>query len=76
LEHKRAISRIGEILAIDHLTDIAFEVTNELEPRFSFDVFDVSESQIIFQSEHERLSGRSFYLFFIVGGMGSPPDSL
>jgi hypothetical protein len=39
-------------MTIDQLTDIAYEVTNELEPRFSFDVFDVSESQIIFQSEH------------------------
>lgn len=37
---------------IDQLTDIAFEVTDELEPQHSFDVFDVSESQIIFQSEH------------------------
>ena len=37
---------------IDQLTDIAFEVTDELEPARSFDVFDVSESQIIFHSEH------------------------
>ena len=37
---------------IDQLTDIAFEVVSELEPGRSFDVFDVSESQIIFQSEH------------------------
>ena len=37
---------------IDQLTDIAFEVADELEPARSFDVFDVSESQIIFQSEH------------------------
>ncbi len=37
---------------IDQLTDIAFEVASELEPARSFDVFDVSESQIIFQSEH------------------------
>ena len=37
---------------IDQLTDIAFEVADELEPGRSFDVFDVSESQIIFQSEH------------------------
>ena len=37
---------------IDQLTDIAFEVTDELEPGRSFDVFDVSETQIIFQSEH------------------------
>ena len=37
---------------IDQLTDIAFEVVDELEPGRSFDVFDVSESQIIFQDEH------------------------
>ena len=37
---------------IDQLTDIAFEVASELEPRHNYDVFDVSESQIIFQSEH------------------------
>ena len=37
---------------IDQLSDIAFEVASELEPGRSFDVFDVSESQIIFQSEH------------------------
>jgi hypothetical protein len=39
-------------MTIDQITDLAWEVTNELEPRFSFDVFDVSESQIVFQSEH------------------------
>jgi len=39
-------------MTIDQLTDIAWEVTNELEPGRSFDVFDVTESQIIFQSEH------------------------
>lgn len=38
-------------MTIDQLTDIAFEVADELEPARSFDVFDVSESQIIFQSE-------------------------
>ena len=37
---------------IDQLTDIAFEVADELEPGRSYDVFDVSESQIIFHSEH------------------------
>ena len=37
---------------IDQLTDIAFEIADELEPARSFDVFDVSDSQIIFQSEH------------------------
>jgi hypothetical protein len=39
-------------MTIDQLTDLAWEVTNELEPRFSFDVFDVSESEIVFNSEH------------------------
>jgi hypothetical protein len=39
-------------VTIDQPTDIAWEVTNELEPSFSFDVFDASESSIIFQSEH------------------------
>jgi hypothetical protein len=38
-------------MTIDQLTEIAWEVTNELEPRFSFDVFDVSESEILFHSE-------------------------
>ena len=39
-------------MTIDQLTDLAWEVADELEPAQSFDVFDVSESQIIFQSEH------------------------
>jgi hypothetical protein len=39
-------------MTIDQLTDIAWAVVDELEPSQSFDVFDVSESQIIFQSEH------------------------
>jgi hypothetical protein len=39
-------------MTIDQLTDLAWEVTNELEPGRSFDVFDVRESSIIFQSEH------------------------
>ena len=38
-------------MTIDQLTDIAYEVVNELEPRFSYDVFDVSESQILFHDE-------------------------
>lgn len=36
---------------IEQITDIAYEVASELEPQFSFDVFDVSESQVIFQDE-------------------------
>jgi len=37
---------------IDEITDIAYEVVNELEPARSFDVFDVTASHVIFQSEH------------------------
>lgn len=37
---------------IDQLTDIAYEVAAELEPACSFDVFDVTDSQVIFQGEH------------------------
>ncbi len=37
---------------IDQLTDIAYEIVGELEPARNYDVFDVSESQIIFHSEH------------------------
>ena len=39
-------------MTIDQLTDIAWEVVSELEPAHSFDVFDVTDSHIIFQSEH------------------------
>jgi hypothetical protein len=39
-------------MMIDQLIDLAWEVVSELEPSQSFDVFDVSESSIIFQSEH------------------------
>jgi len=39
-------------MTIDQLTDIAFEVVYELEPGFSFDVFEVTDSQILFHSEH------------------------
>ena len=39
-------------MTIDQLTDIAYEVTYELEPTYSFDVFEVTESQILFHSEH------------------------
>lgn len=38
-------------MTIDQLTDLAWEVVDELEPQYSFDVFDVSESEIMFQSE-------------------------
>jgi hypothetical protein len=39
-------------MTIDQLTNIAWEVADELEPARSLDVFDVSETHIIFQSEH------------------------
>jgi hypothetical protein len=39
-------------MTIEQITDIAYEVASELEPSRSVDVFDVSESHIIFQSEH------------------------
>ncbi len=39
-------------MTIDQLTDIAWAVVDELEPSRNLDVFDVSESHIIFQSEH------------------------
>ena len=39
-------------MTIDQLTDLAWAVVSELEPAQSFDVFDVTDSQIIFQDEH------------------------
>ena len=39
-------------MTIDQLTDIAYEVASELEPSRSVDVFDVSGSHILFQTEH------------------------
>jgi hypothetical protein len=39
-------------MTIDQLTDLAWEVVSELEPGRSFDVFDVSESSILFHNEH------------------------
>jgi hypothetical protein len=39
-------------MTIEQLTDIAWAVVSELEPAQSFDVFDVTDSQIIFQNEH------------------------
>ncbi|MFP5264823.1 MAG: hypothetical protein ACLGJB_23285 [Blastocatellia bacterium] len=39
-------------MTIDQITDIAWAVVDELEPSRSFDVFDVSESSILFHSEH------------------------
>ena len=39
-------------MTIDQLTDIAYEIANELAPGRNVDVFDVTDSHIIFQSEH------------------------
>jgi hypothetical protein len=39
-------------MTIDQLTDVAWEVADELEPAYSFDVFEVTDSQILFHGEH------------------------
>ena len=39
-------------MTIDQLTNLAYEVASELEPARSVDVFDVTDSHIIFQNEH------------------------
>jgi hypothetical protein len=39
-------------MTIEQITEIAWAVVSELEPSQSFDVFDVTDSHIIFQSEH------------------------
>ncbi len=39
-------------MTIDQLTNIAYEVASELEPARSVDVFDVSDSHILFETEH------------------------
>jgi hypothetical protein len=39
-------------MTIDQLTNLAWEVVNELEPARSVDVFDVTGSHILFQTEH------------------------
>lgn len=39
-------------MTIDQLTNLAWAVVDELEPSQSFDVFDVTDSEIIFQDEH------------------------
>ena len=39
-------------MTIDQLTDIAYEVANELAPGRDVDVFDVDGSHIIFETEH------------------------
>ena len=39
-------------MTIEQITDMAYEVVSELEPGRSVDVFDVTDSHIIFQDEH------------------------
>lgn len=39
-------------MTVDQLTNLAWEVVSELEPSRSFDVFDVTDSQIIFHDGH------------------------
>ncbi len=38
-------------MTIEQITDMAWEVVSELEPARSLDVFDVTDSHIIFQDE-------------------------
>ena len=45
------IEQITDI-AIEQITDIAYEVVSELEPTRSVDVFDVSDSHILFETAH------------------------
>ena len=39
-------------MTIEQITDMAYEIASELEPGRSIDVFDVTDSHVIFQSEH------------------------
>ena len=39
-------------MTIEQITDIAYEVASELEPSRSVDVFDVTASHILFETEH------------------------
>ena len=39
-------------MTIDQLTNLAYEVASELEPAQSVDVFDVTDSHILFETEH------------------------
>ena len=39
-------------MTIEQITDIAWAVVSELEPAQSFDVFDVTDSQIVFHDGH------------------------
>jgi hypothetical protein len=39
-------------MTIEQLTDIAYEAVSELEPAQYIDVFDVTDSHILFETEH------------------------
>ena len=39
-------------MTIEQITDMAYEVVSELEPARSVDVFDVTDSHILFETEH------------------------
>ena len=39
-------------MTIEQITDIAYEVASELEPSRDVDVFDVTYSHILFETEH------------------------
>ena len=39
-------------MTIEQITGIAYEIVSELETAQCFDVFDVTDSQIIFHDEH------------------------
>ena len=39
-------------MTIDQLTNLAYEVASELEPSRSVDVFDVTASHVLFETEH------------------------
>ena len=39
-------------MTIDQLTNLAYEVASELEPSRNVDVFDVTDSHILFETEH------------------------
>jgi hypothetical protein len=39
-------------MTIEQITDMAYEIASELAPGRDVDVFDVTDSHIIFQSEH------------------------
>jgi hypothetical protein len=43
-------------MTIEQITDIAYEVVNELEPFVSLDVFDVYEFSIIMQHDKRLLT--------------------